>query len=93
MHLDKIETSRSIINLPCPDMVIFLVRNGANIFAQQKERWQIKEEVFSHFTAQCVDYFYFQACIQPAYGVGPPSARQRNAIQMAFHWGPIVARF
>ena len=40
--------------------------------------------------------FKFQVSIisQPAHNIGPPSARQRNAIQMAFRWrtdsGPLL---
>ena len=32
-------------------------------------------------------YKMIQNLSQPAYIVGPPSARQQNAIQLTFHWG------
>ena len=38
--------------------------------------------------------YYKRWTFQPAYSVGPPSARQRNAIRMAFRWradgGPLL---
>ena len=40
------------------------------------------------------DYFGDKQIVQPAFNVGPPSARQRNAIEMVFCWrsddGPIL---
>ena len=53
-------------------------------------------------SVQCITYFSMtrvdqELYTQPAYNLGPLSARQRNAIQMAFRWrsdsGPILRAY